>query len=198
MQFSPLVSQLIDALRFLPGVGPKTAERMAFYILHSGRKEGSRLSLVLQQSIQNIGYCEHCRIFSETPLCSICSDCKRDPNLLCIVETPADVLALERTGVYHGYYFVLMGHLSPIDGIGHEELGLPLLQKRLSASSFCELILATNHTVEGEATAHYITELARPFTAKISRIAQGVPLGSELEYIDSHTLAQAFSERGVV
>lgn len=195
MSFSPLTNQLIDALRCLPGVGPKTAQRMAFHLLERDRENGKHLSEIIHQAMNKIGHCEKCRTFSETPLCNICQNPKRDPSLICLVETPADILAIEQTHIYQGLYFVLMGHLSPLDGIGPDELGLNILQKQLTESPIKEIILATSHTVEGEATAHYIKELIKPFNMKISRIAHGIPMGGELEYIDSRTLADALMDR---
>jgi len=195
MLFSPLIDQLIESLRCLPGVGPKTAQRMAFYLLEQHRDKGFHLAESINQAMQNIKHCQQCRTFSETDLCALCASTKRDPKLLCIVETPADVIAIEQTGVYRGYYFVLMGHISPLDGIGPEKLGFDLLQSRLKKSEISEIIIATNHTIEGEATAHYITELVKPLKIKTSRIAHGIPLGGELEYTDSGTLADAFADR---
>ncbi len=195
MYFSPLLEQLIDALRCFPGVGPKSAQRMAFHILERDRAKGLTLAEILQKSIEEIKHCTKCRTFSETEICQLCANTRRNPELLCIVETPADIIAIEQTNIYRGYYFVLMGHLSPLDGIGPEEIGMPLLRQRLQETELKEIILATNHTVEGEATAHYITELVRPLKIKISRIAHGVPLGGELEYVDSFTLAEAISTR---
>jgi recombination protein RecR len=195
MAFSPLIDQLIEALRCLPGVGPKTAQRMAFYLLDRNRENGKHLAKTVAQAMQQIGYCESCRTFSETKTCKICSNPNRDPSLLCVVETPADVIAIEQTVTYRGYYFVLMGHLSPLDGIGPNELGLNQLQKKLNAADVREIIIATNHTVEGEATAHYISEMAKPLKLQISRIAHGVPLGGELEFVDSRTLAGALANR---
>lgn len=195
MQFSPLLEQLIDALRCLPGVGPKTAQRMAFHLLERSREKGRHLSKMIANAINDIHHCQHCRTFSETPLCKLCSASSRDPTQLCIVESPADIVALEQMGSYRGLYFVLMGHLSPLDGIGPEELGFKQLLNRISALKIQEIILATNPTVEGEATAHYISELIKPAGIKVTRIAHGVPLGGELEYIDSGTLAHAFAGR---
>lgn len=193
--FSPLIDQLIDALRCLPGVGQKTAQRMAFHLLERHRDKGSALGQVLLQAMANVGHCKQCRTFSEDPLCSICQQRKRNPGLLCIVETPADVQAMEDTSCYSGYYFVLMGHLSPLDGIGPEELGIELLIKRTQENPIQEVILATNPTVEGEATAHYIAELMTERKIKTTRIAHGVPIGGELEFIDSTTLTRAFEGR---
>lgn len=192
---SPLLQQLIDALKCLPGVGPKSAQRMAFHLLERDRSGAKNLARVLIDAVENIGHCSSCRTLSEDDICSIC-DCKsRDDSLLCVVETPADVLAIEQIAEYRGKYFVLMGHLSPLDGIGPEELGLDLLEQKLASADIKELILATNPTVEGETTAHYISEMAAEHNVEASRIAHGVPLGGELEYIDAGTLAHAFSGR---
>lgn len=198
MKFSPLIEKLIDSLRCLPGVGPKTAQRMAFQILERDRENGLQLSAVLQEAIQQIGHCKNCRTFSETPLCQLCSAQNRDVSLLCIVESPIDMLTIEQMGGFHGTYFVLMGHLSPLDGIGPEDLGLNDLEVRLQEKSIREVILATNSTVEGEATAHYISHIVRKHAIKVSRIAHGIPLGGEIEYIDSNTLARAFAARNEI
>ena len=198
MQFSPLLEQLIEALRCLPGVGPKTAQRMAFQLLERGRDKGKHLANTLLTAMQEIAHCEQCRTFSETPRCNLCRTTHRDDSLLCIVESPADIIAVEQSGSFRGRYFVLMGHLSPLDGIGPDELGMKQLLNLLSQNSVKEIILATNPTVEGEATAHYLSELIKQFKIKVTRIAHGVPLGGELEYIDSGTLAHAFAGRGVV
>lgn len=195
MAFSPLIEQLINALCCLPGVGPKSAQRMAFHILERDREKGLHLADILKTAINDIKHCSICRTFSEHEICQICANPRRNEELLCIVETPADIVAIEHTGIYRGKYFVLMGHLSPLDGIGPEEIGMNQLQERIKEKHLKEIILATNHTVEGEATAHYIRELAKPLTLKISRIAHGVPLGGELEYVDSFTLAEAISGR---
>ncbi len=195
MAESPLLEQLIEALRCLPGVGPKSAQRMTFYLLQRDRDGGRRLSAVLNAAMEGIGHCRQCRTFSETDICRICISGKRDQSLLCVVETPADVNAIEQATHYQGVYFVLMGHLSPLDGIGPEQIGLPLLKRRLEAGEVGELILATNSTVEGEATAHYISEMARINGVRTTRIAHGVPLGGELEFVDGNTLSHAFSGR---
>lgn len=189
------LNELIEALRCLPGVGPKSAQRMAFHLLERNRQGGVLLAQKMAHAMQAIGHCQRCRTFSETDVCDICQNSGRDERLLCIVETPADVIAIERTGEFRGMYFVLMGHLSPLDGIGPEELGLDLLSSRFDEGVIQELILATNATVEGEATAHYISELAQPHKIDVSRLAQGVPLGGELEYIDGGTLSRAFAGR---
>ena len=192
---SPLLQQLIDALKCLPGVGPKSAQRMAFYLLERDRSGAQDLAQALVDAVENIGHCKSCRTLSETEVCDICASPSRDNSLLCVVETPADVLAIEQLSEFRGKYFVLMGHLSPLDGIGPEELGLDLLEKKLSSGEIKELILATNPTVEGETTAHYLSEMAAEHNVEASRIAHGVPLGGELEYIDAGTLAHAFSGR---
>lgn len=195
MHFSPLLEQLIEALRCLPGVGPKTAQRMAFQLLERNREKGKQLANTLQEAMQNINHCKNCRTFSETEFCRLCTSTQRDQALLCIVESPADIVAVEQMGSFRGLYFVLMGHLSPLDGIGPEDLGIPQLVPILARGVVKEVIIATNPTVEGEATAHYISELIKQHAIKVTRIAHGVPLGGELEYIDSGTLAHAFAGR---
>lgn len=195
MLSSPLLEQLIEALRYLPGVGPKTAQRMAFQLLERGRENGKRLASILQAAMEQIGHCASCRTFSETDVCKLCASSHRDPSLLCILESPIDMSAVEQMGGYRGRYFILMGHLSPLDGIGPEEIGINQLKSLLAGGHIKEVILATNPTVEGEATAHYISELVKQYSIKASRIAHGVPLGGELEYIDSGTLAHAFAGR---
>ena len=192
---SPLLQQLIDALKCLPGVGPKSAQRMAFYLLERDPEGAKNLSSVLIEAVEKIGHCSMCRTLSETELCEICVSTSRDNGTLCVIETPADIFAIEHTAEFRGKYFVLMGHLSPLDGIGPVELGLELLQARLANGEVKELILATNPTVEGEATAHYISNMAAKYQILTTRIAHGVPLGGELEYIDAGTLAHAFSGR---
>ncbi|MDO8330271.1 MAG: recombination mediator RecR [Fluviicoccus sp.] len=193
--FSPLVSELIQALRVLPGVGPKSAQRMALHLLERNRAGGMRLGDVLLQAMTDIGHCQTCRTLTEEPVCRLCANTARDRGLLCVVESPADVLAIEQSGSYRGLYFVLAGHLSPLDGIGPRELGIPDLMERLGQGEVRELILATNATVEGEATAHYIRESCRESGLQVTRIAHGVPLGGELEGVDSHTLARALNQR---
>ncbi|HEX2668485.1 MAG TPA: recombination mediator RecR [Gammaproteobacteria bacterium] len=195
MAYSPLLQKLVEALRSLPGVGPKSAQRMAFHLLERNRPGALALAQALQAAMQGIGHCERCRNFTEAKLCDICASAKRDAAVVCVVETPADVSALEAATGFRGQYFVLMGHLSPLDGIGPEELGLGLLEKRLDEGGIGELILATNPTVEGEATAHYLAELAQRRGIRATRIAHGVPIGGELEYIDGGTLSHAFSGR---
>ncbi len=192
---SPLLEQLIEAFRVLPGVGGKTAQRMAYHVLERERAGGQRLAQLLQQSIERIGHCQRCRDFSESPLCPTCSSGARDAHLLCVVETPVDRLAIEQATGYRGLYFVLQGRLSPLDGIGPAQLGLDALGQRLGDGEVKELIIATNPTVEGEATAHYLAQLARRHGVLPSRLAHGVPLGGELEYIDRGTLSHAFGSR---
>jgi len=195
MSQSPLLLQLIEALRCLPGVGQKSAQRMAFHLLERDRKGATRLSQTLQQAVEHIGHCTQCRTLSESDICQYCADPRRMDELLCIVETPSDVMAINQATDFNGRYFVLMGHLSPLDGIGPAELGLDLLEQRLQQGQIKEIILATNPTVEGETTAHYISEMAAEYGVEATRLAHGIPLGGELEYIDGGTLAHAFSGR---
>ena len=198
MSGSPLINRLIESLRCLPSVGPKSAQRMAYHLLQHNRQCASQLANDLLEAIEHIGQCEQCRTLSENTVCDICNSPSRDPSLICIVESPADVQVVEQVAGYRGLYFVLMGHMSPLDGIGPVELGLDLLARRLDSGVVKEVILATNPTVEGEATAHYISEMAQENSVKASRIAHGVPLGGELEYIDGGTLAHAFSGRKLI
>lgn len=198
MAFSPLIDQLVEALRCLPGVGPKSAQRMAFQLLERDREGGLKLAIKLEQAMHGVSRCESCRTLTEQPRCFLCEDSKRDHSIICVVETPADVLAFEQSGSYRGLYFVLMGHLSPIDGIGPTEIGISHLLGRVKDEPIEEVILATNPTVEGEATAFYITEQVKALGAKVSRIAHGVPLGGELEYVDVGTLAHALNGRRMV
>ena len=193
-----LLAELIDALRCLPGVGAKSAQRMAFHLLERDREGGMRLSETLRQAMQRIGHCKSCRNFSESDLCAICANASRDATLLCVVETPADLLAIEQATGYRGRYFVLMGRLSPLDGLGPSELGVDLLTRRLAEGEVRELVIATNPTVEGEATAHWLGQLARAASVRATRLAHGVPLGGELEYVDRGTLAHAFGSRQAV
>ncbi|WP_240124993.1 recombination mediator RecR [Thermomonas alba] len=190
-----LLEQLIDALRVLPGVGPKSAQRMAYHLLERQRDGGRRLAEVLAVAMERVGHCRRCRDFSEVEVCAVCASPARDAHLLCVVETPADRLAIEQATGYRGLYFVLQGRLSPLDGIGPRELGLDLLAQRLEEGEVRELIVATNPTVEGEATAHYLAQLARARGVRPSRLAHGVPLGGELEYVDRGTLSHAFGSR---
>lgn len=185
----------MDALRCLPGVGPKSAQRMAFQLLERDRDGAMTLAKALETAVTTVHHCASCRMFTDQRLCEICASAKRDATQLCVVETPADVYALESSAGFRGKYFVLMGHVSPLDGIGPAELGLAELDARLAAGEVRELILATNPTIEGEATAHYVAELARARGIRITRLAQGVPLGSELEFVDGRTLSQALMDR---
>ena len=200
--YSRNINNLIDALQCLPGVGFKSAQRMAFHLLEHDRDSAKNLQECLYHALSKVFKCKNCRNFSDQQLCNICIDSNRDESLLCIVETPSDIAAIENIGVYKGLYFVLMGKLSPLDGIGPEELGLDYLEKVISNKiNLSEVVLATNLTVEGEATAHYIVGILEQFkdrNIKISRIAHGVPFGGELEYLDSNTLAQAFLARQIV
>jgi len=195
MSFSPLIQDLIDAFSVLPGVGPKTAQRMAFHMLEKDRSGAHALAAALTAAADKVGHCSSCRTLSENELCSICDDSSRDESQICVLESPVDMLAVEQTGGYNGGYFVLMGHLSPIDGVGPDDLGLDQLFKRLESSAVKEIILATNPTVEGEATAHYIAEQIKHLDIRVTRIAHGVPVGGELEYVDGGTLAHAMAGR---
>lgn len=195
MAFSPVLLNLIEALRALPGVGPKSAQRMALHLLQRDRPGARRLAEALVRAVEEIGECAQCRVLSEQEICPTCASGKRDRTLLCVVESPADVYALEQATDYSGLYFVLGGRLSPLDGIGPAELGLDRLEARFAAGEVKEVILATNPTVEGEATAQYIAEMARAHGIKATRIAHGVPLGGELEYVDRGTLSHAFAGR---
>ncbi|MBH1459559.1 recombination protein RecR [Stenotrophomonas maltophilia] len=192
---APLLEQLIDALRVLPGVGQKTAQRMAYYLLEREREGGQRLAETLALAVERIGHCAQCRDFSETELCPTCANSSRERSQLCVVESPADRLAIENATGFRGVYFVLQGRLSPLDGIGPRELGLEQLERRLAEGEVQELIIATSATVEGEATAHYLAQLARARKVQPSRLAQGLPLGGELEYVDRGTLSHAFGTR---
>ena len=191
----PLIEDLLKALRCLPGVGSRTAQRMALHLLERDRHGGERLSGVLQQAMREIRRCRRCRNFTSAELCDICASSRRSDALLCVVETPGDVLAIEQATGFDGRYFVLLGRLSPLDGIGPEDLGLDQLEQRFSSEPIGEVIVATNSTVEGEATAHYIATLASRHGIRLSRLAQGVPLGGELEHTDQTTLAHAFASR---
>lgn len=192
---TPLLAQLVDALRCLPGVGPKSAQRMAFHLLERDRAGAKHLSQIIDKAMNLIGHCRMCRNFTEHELCSICANDNRDKSVLCIVETPADLLALEQATNFRGYYFILMGRLSPLDGIGPDELHLDLLETRLAAPELREVILATSPTVEGETTAHFISQMAQANGKSVTRIAYGVPVGGDLENVDSGTLSRAFSGR---
>lgn len=195
MAQTPLIARLIEALRCLPGVGPKSAQRMAYHLLERDREGGRHLAESLTEAMEKVGHCRSCRTLSETELCPMCASSSRDRSVLCVVESPADVTAVEQATGYRGLYFVLMGHLSPLDGIGPEELRLDLLAQRLDEGEIKEVILATNPTVEGEATAHFIAEMAHARGIRATRIAHGVPLGGELEYVDGGTLSHAFTGR---
>ncbi|EPJ48311.1 MAG: recombination protein RecR [Osedax symbiont Rs1] len=198
MSLSPLIQQLINALRCLPGVGPKSAQRMAFHLLEREQDAALVLADVLQQAVAKLGRCNDCSTLSETDICPLCADQSRNQKLLCVVETPMDVLAIEQTGGFNGLYFVLGGHLSPLDGVGPDDIGISQLLERISLQVVEEMILATNPTVEGEATAHYIAEQLRDQPLILSRIAHGVPVGGELEYVDGGTLAHALAGRRVI
>ena len=198
MSYSPLLVRLIDALRCMPGVGQKSAQRIAFHLLERDREGASALAAALTDAVKGIGHCSRCRMLTEHEICSICAASGRDETQLCVVESPADVMAVEDATGFRGLYFVLMGHLSPLDGIGPDELGLDLLETRLEEGAVNELIIATNPTVEGDATAHYLAEMAARYDVQASRIAHGVPLGGELEYVDGGTLSHAFYGRRVV
>ena len=189
------LDSLIEALRRLPGVGVKSASRMAFHLLQHDRAGAQLLARSLQQAATNVRHCEQCNTFTEAPVCHVCSDARRDASKLCVVETPADQAALERTGAFHGYYFVLMGKLSPLDGIGPNDIGLAKLFDRALDGVVSELILATNFTAEGEVTAHVIGETLRARGLVVTRLARGVPAGSELEYVDLGTIAHALVDR---
>jgi len=198
MSYSPLLVRLIDGLRCMPGVGQKSAQRIAFHLLERDRDGASSLSVALADAVSGIGHCTRCRMFTEHELCAICSAGGRNDSQLCVVESPADVMAIEDATGFRGLYFVLMGHLSPLDGIGPDELGMEQLETWLAQGDVQELIIATNPTVEGDATAHYLAELAARHTVLASRIAHGVPLGGELEYVDGGTLSHAFFGRRAV
>ncbi|RKS87242.1 DNA replication and repair protein RecR [Orbus hercynius] len=196
MQISPLLQSLIEALRCLPGVGPKSAQRMAFHLLQRNRKGGIELAHLLHEAMINIGHCEDCRTFTEQHKCAICANSRRiESGQLCIVETPADIVAIEQTGQYSGRYFVLLGHLSPLDGIGPNDIGLDKLNIRLRSEQINEVILATNPTIEGEATANYIAQMCSEADIIATRIAHGVPVGGELETVDGTTLSHSFLGR---
>ncbi|MGH8084160.1 MAG: recombination mediator RecR [Lysobacter sp.] len=192
---SPLLEQLIDAFRVLPGVGQKSAQRMAYHVLERERDGGRRLAEALAAAVEKVGHCSRCRDFSEAEVCATCTSAARDVQQLCVVESPADRLAIEQATGYRGLYYVLQGRLSPLDGIGPAELGLDRLGERLAEGEVAEMIIATNPTVEGEATAHYLGQLARRHKVRPSRLTHGVPLGGELEYVDRGTLSHAFGSR---
>jgi recombination protein RecR len=194
MKEQTLLEQVVEAFRCLPGVGPKSAQRMLLYLLERDREGGRHLARILSEAIDKIGHCGSCRNLTEAELCEICSDGKRESNIICVVEAPSDVIAIEQSLSFRGHYFVLMGTLSPIDGRGPDEIGIDHLVRRCE-SGIEEIILAVSSTVEGEATAHYIAEALKPLKVKISRLAQGIPLGGELEYVDGGTLSHAFAGR---
>ncbi len=191
----PVLEALKQALRRLPGVGPKSASRMAYHLLESDREGARQIAQALTNAVEHIVHCKRCNNLSETELCQICTSARRDRSLLCVVESPSDLISLDQSGVYNGLYFVLMGRLSPLDGIGPEEIGIPRLEALLDEGGVKEVVLATNLTVEGEATAHYISDLVRARHIKATRIAYGVPIGGELEYTDRNTLARALAGR---
>ena len=194
MKEQALIEQVIEAFRCLPGVGPKSAQRMLLHLLERDREGGRHLSRVLSEAIEKVGHCQSCRNLTEAEVCEICSDEKRVSTIICIVEAPSDVIAIEQSLSYRGQYFVLMGTLSPIDGRGPDEIGIEHLIRRCG-SGIEEIILAVSSTVEGQATAHYISEALKPLDVTISRLAQGIPLGGELEYVDGGTLSHAFEGR---
>ncbi|MCG6860202.1 MAG: recombination mediator RecR [Chromatiaceae bacterium] len=190
-----LLNQLVDAFRCLPGVGPKSAQRMAFHLLDRNREGGRHLASVLAAAMERIKHCKRCRTLSEHELCGLCANPSRDGSLLCVIEHPSEIVAIEQATDFRGLYFMLGGRLSPLDGIGPEELGLNLLDERLKEGEIKELILAISPTVEGSATSHYIADIASRYQVRTTRIAHGVPLGGELEYVDGGTLAHAFAGR---
>ena len=198
MSFSPLIDQLIRALTCLPGVGTKSAQRMAFTLLERRRQEGQHLAKILAEALQNVQRCQMCRTLCEYPICGICSDNRRDHTQLCVVETPADMVAIEQAGGFRGVYFVLMGNLSPIDGIGPEELGATQFEQRLQQGQVQEVIMATSTTIEGETTAYYFAEISKKYAVEVTRIASGVPQGGELEYLDGGTLSCALKARSKI
>ncbi len=189
------VQRLIEALRVLPGVGPRSAQRMAYFLLQHDRPGADLLAHALADALATVRHCTRCNNFTEEEMCALCRSPRRDQSLLCVVETPADLAMVEQTSTYSGMYFVLMGRLSPLDGVGPREIGLERLLSRVADGEVAEVILATNFTNEGEATAHYIAEMLRARQLKVSRIARGVPLGGELEYVDIGTLSQALLDR---
>jgi recombination protein RecR len=191
---TPCLDKLVEALRCMPGIGKKSAQRIAYHLLERNRDGARHLAAVLSEAMDRIGHCRRCRIFSESEICKLCSSAKRDQSLLCIVESPADVYAIEEAG-YKGIYFVLMGRLSPLDGIGPEELGLDKLTELLDEGGIREVILATNLTVEGEATAHFVGQMVRSRNLRATRIAHGIPIGGELEYAGSSTISHALAGR---
>jgi recombination protein RecR len=195
LHYTPRIDRLIQALRCLPGVGPKSAQRIAFHLLERDREGARQLATALLEAVETVMNCERCRNFSDSPLCGVCASHKRDASLLCIVESPTDVGLIEQAGGYNGRYFVLMGRLSPLDGIGPEDIGIERLRGLLAGGEVKEVVLATSTTVEGQATAHYLTEVIQRSGIRVTRIAQGIPLGGELEFVDSGTLAHAIASR---
>jgi recombination protein RecR len=189
------LEQLVDALRVLPGVGPRSAQRMAYHLLQHDRPGAEQLARALAEALERVRHCAMCNNYTEDEVCALCRSPRRDRSLLCIVETPADLSMVEQTAAYSGMYFVLMGRLSPLDGVGPRDIGLDRLLARVAAGEVAEVILATNFTNEGEATAHYVAEMLRSRNVRVSRIARGVPLGGELEYVDAGTLSQALLDR---
>jgi recombination protein RecR len=198
MLYPPSLSRLIEALRVLPGVGPKSAQRMAFHLLERDRDGAREIVGSVGAAIEALGHCKRCRMFAEGELCPVCATASRDRTLLCVVESPADVVAIEQSGSFRGCYFVLMGHLSPLDGVGPDEIGIEAFERLIAEGEVREVILATNPTVEGEATAHFLAEVVARFGLRASRIAHGVPVGGELEYVDGGTLAHALAGRQTI
>jgi len=192
---SPLIQQLIQALCCLPGIGPKSAQRIAMHLLEKQREKALSLSKSLEEAATQVGACLRCRTLTELSICRLCANTQRNAKLLCIVETPSDIMAIERTHSFKGYYFVLRGRLSPLDGMGPDELGIDQLKTRIETEPVEEIILATNPTIEGEATAHYIAEQLKPFSVRLTRLAHGVPIGGELEYLDAGTVIRALAAR---
>ncbi|MCP4433589.1 MAG: recombination protein RecR [Gammaproteobacteria bacterium] len=195
MSSSPSLDTLIEALQCLPGVGQKSAQRMALYLIERDRAGAQRIAVSLNQALEKVSHCQQCRNFADSDICQICANSGRDDSLICIVETPADVLAMESSGAYRGLYFVLLGRLSPLDGLGPEQLGLESLEVRLADQTLKEVILATSATVEGDITAQFIADVASKYSIETSRLARGIPLGGELEFVDSGTLSRALSGR---
>ncbi len=195
MSSSPSLDTLIEALQCLPGVGQKSAQRMALYLIERDRAGAQRIAVSLNQALEKVSHCQQCRNFADSDICQICANSGRDDSLICIVETPADVLAMESSGSYRGLYFVLLGRLSPLDGLGPEQLGLESLEVRLADQTLKEVILATSATVEGDITAQFIADVASKYSIETSRLARGIPLGGELEFVDSGTLSRALSGR---
>ena len=195
MSGSKAIDELREALKCLPGVGPRTAQRMSFYLMERDREGAAEIADKLLAALDKVRFCNRCNTFCEEELCGICSSSKRDKTVMCVVETPADLEAMEQSGVYEGVYFVLMGQLSPLDGVGPDKLGLDKLVKLLDSEEFEEIVIATNLTAEGEVTAEYLPDLIRPYGIVISRLARGVPIGGELEYMDQRTIGQAMRDR---